>query len=171
MDNLLFPQGLFIEPKTQILYVADVSNNHVKKRYPNGDIKIAAGSPQGQSGSTADKLNGPKDVFADENENIYIADWSNQRIQYWEKDAKAGKTVAGIGTAGSRLNQFSYPSQVIIDSKNDVIVADLQNQRIMQWLPNYDPKTSAGTIIAVSHSFDFFDRNKTKAIFILGWKW
>jgi sugar lactone lactonase YvrE len=98
-DQLTFAQGLFIEPKTQIMYVADVSNNRVQKLYPNGQIATAAGQSDTRGGSTANKLNGPKDVFADENENVYVADWSNQRIQFWGKNAKNGKMVAGNGTS------------------------------------------------------------------------
>ncbi|CAF5017532.1 unnamed protein product, partial [Rotaria magnacalcarata] len=64
-----------------------------------------------------------------ENENVFIADWGNQRIQYWEKDAKSGKTAAGNGSRGSALNQFSYPSTVFFDSKKNIIVSDYDNQR------------------------------------------
>jgi len=151
LDQFEFPQGLFIEPKTQILYVTDASNNRVQKRYPNGTIKIAAGQMNGEGGSALNKLNGPKSVFADENENIVIADWDNQRITAWAKDAKSGKIIAGNGNRGSALNEFSYPSIVLRDSKKNVIVADFQNERVTQWPPTYDPKTTVGTIIAVSY--------------------
>jgi sugar lactone lactonase YvrE len=149
-DQLQFPQGLFIESKTQILYVADVSNNRVQKLYPDGTIKTAAGRADAKGGSTADTLDGPKDVYADGNENVYVADWNNQRIQYWAKNAKNGKTVAGNTTRGSALNEFSYPSQVLLDSKKNIIVADFQNERVTQWSQPYNTKSS-GTIIAVSY--------------------
>ena len=148
-DMLKVPEGLFIEPKTQILYVTDMSNNYVLKRYPNGKIQVAAGQADRSGGSTPDKLSGPKGVYADENENVYIADWSNQRIQLWTKDAKSGSTVAGNGTRGNALNEFSYPSNVILDSKKNILAVDFQNQRITQWPPTYDPKTTSGTIVAV----------------------
>jgi len=149
-DQLTFPQGLFIEPETQILYVADVSNNRVQKVYPDGRIEIAAGQLNGTAGSTADTLNGPRDVFADEHENVYIADWGNQRVQFWQKDAKSGQTVAGNGIDGRSLTEVSYPIGVSVDSKNNVIVAEYQNQRITQWAQPYSRQTSAGTVIGVS---------------------
>ncbi|CAF1251392.1 unnamed protein product, partial [Didymodactylos carnosus] len=90
----------------------------------------------------------PADVFADENENVFVADWENQRIQFWKKNAKTGETVAGNGTRGSALNEFSYPSRVLLDSKKNIIVADTQNERITRWPSTFDPKTSAGTIMA-----------------------
>ncbi|CAF3100602.1 unnamed protein product, partial [Rotaria sp. Silwood2] len=106
-DQLQYPEGLFIEPKTQILYVADASNNRIQKRYPSGEIKTAAGQANGAGGSTPNKLYSPGHVFADENENLFVADMMNQRIQYWEKDAKHGKTVAGNGSDGSALTEFN----------------------------------------------------------------
>ncbi|CAF4257615.1 unnamed protein product, partial [Rotaria sp. Silwood2] len=133
-DQLQYPEGLFIEPKKKILYVADASNNRIQKRYPSGEIKTAAGQANGAGGSTPNKLYSPGHVFADENENLFVADMMNQRIQYWEKDAKHGKTVAGNGSDGSALNEFN--------------LADLDNERITRWASTYDPKTSAGTIIA-----------------------
>jgi sugar lactone lactonase YvrE len=148
--QLTFPGGLFLEAKTQILYIADLSNNRVQKRYPNGEVITAAGQADGTAGTTADKLAIPVDVFADENENVLVTDWNNQRVQYWEKNSKSGKTLAGNGTRGSALNEFSYPSRVLMDSKRNVMVADTQNERITQWPFSFDPKTSIGTIVAVS---------------------
>ena len=150
-DQLQFPEGLFIEPKTQILYVADVSNNRVQKRYPNGTITTAAGQANGASGSTSDKLDGPRDIFADENENIFVVDSGNERIQFWKKGAKTGKMVAGNGSTGAALNEFNQPYRVVLDTKKNIIVADLQNQRITRWPSTYDPRTSVGTVVAVGY--------------------
>ncbi|CAF3789758.1 unnamed protein product [Rotaria magnacalcarata] len=147
-DQLSLPSGLFIEAKTQILYVSDNTNNRIQKRYPTGEIKTAAGKADGTGGTTLDKLSNPVDVVADENENVLVADWNNQRIQFWEKDAQIGETIAGNGSKGEALNEFSYPSRVLFDSKKNIIVADTQNQRITRWPPTYDPKTSTGTIMA-----------------------
>ncbi|CAF3682965.1 unnamed protein product [Rotaria sp. Silwood1] len=147
-DQLTFPSGLLIEPKTQILYVADIFNNRVQKRYPNGEVQTAAGRANCTPGTTPDALSNPVDVFADENENVFVTDWNNHRVQFWPKDAKSGKTVAGNGTQGSALNELSYPSRILLDSKKNVIVADTQNERITKWPFSFDPTTSVGTIMA-----------------------
>lgn len=128
-----------------------MSNSRIQKMHPNGDITTAAGLSDGTSGKAANMLSGPTDVFADEDENIFIADWGNQRIQYWEKNAKSGKTIAGNGSRGAALNEFSFPSTIFFDSKRSVIVSDYQNQRVTEWPFSFDPKTSIGTIIAVSY--------------------
>ncbi len=162
-DQLKYADGIFIEPKTQILYVSDGDNNRVQKLYPNGKLVTAAGQPNEDSGSSSNKLNGPIGVFADENENVYVTDWGNQRIQFWPKNAKSGKTVAGNGSRGSALSEFSGPIRVLVDSKKNIIAVDYQNQRITQWPPTYKPNTS-GKIIAVCYEF-YFLVNKMKYIF------
>lgn len=147
-NDFAFPGGLFIEPKTQSLYVADIQNNRVMKSLGYGEMVTVAGQSNGRAGSTDDTLWLPVDVFADEDENVYVADWSNHRIQYWRKNATSGITVAGNGTRGSALNQFSYPSRVVVDSKKNIFVADTQNERITKWPFSLDPKSSVGTIVA-----------------------
>ncbi|CAF4683861.1 unnamed protein product, partial [Rotaria sp. Silwood1] len=128
-DQLYLPNGIFIEPKTHILYVADMSNSRIQKRFLNGDIETAAGQANGTSGKAPNMLSGPADIFADENENIFIADWGN-------------------GSRGPALNQFSFPSTVFFDFKKNIIVSDYENQRVTQWSFSFDPKKSIGTIIA-----------------------
>ena len=158
-NQLKYGDGLFIEPKTHILYVADGANNRVQKLYPNGEIKTAAGQPNGDGGSTADLLTSPSDVFADENENVYVADLHNERIQYWPKNAKKGQMVAGNASTGSALNQFHSPTRVLLDSKKNLIIVDMLNQRVVQWSLPYDPVKSVGTLLAVSinfHSWEYF---------------
>ncbi|CAF3162159.1 unnamed protein product [Rotaria sp. Silwood2] len=121
-NQLNYPNGIFIESKTKILYIADVGNHRVQKRYPNGEIITAAGDPHGRAG-----------------------------IQYWQRDAQNGTTVAGNESLGAALNEFHFPTRVLVGSKKNIIVADSLNQQIMQWTFPYDPKKNVGTIIAVSY--------------------
>ncbi|CAF2946029.1 unnamed protein product [Rotaria sp. Silwood2] len=118
-NQLNYPNGIFIESKTKILYIADVGNHRVQKRYPNGEIITAAGDPHGRAG-----------------------------IQYWQRDAQNGTTVAGNESLGAALNEFHFPTRVLVGSKKNIIVADSLNQQIMQWTFPYDPKKNVGTIIA-----------------------
>ena len=169
-DQFKYADGLFIEPKTQILYVADAANNRVQKRYPNGKLETAAGRSDGEGGSTADKLTSPSGVFADENENVYVADLHNQRIQFWKKGAKIGETVAGNGSTGSALNELNSPIRVLLDSKKNLIVVDLQNNRVTQWSLPYDPTKSVGTLLAVITHFHMLQMRYCSLLFV-GWKW
>jgi DNA-binding beta-propeller fold protein YncE len=80
-NQLRMPLGLFIEPKTQILYVTDGGNNRIQKRYPNGETQTVAGQQNGDGGSSPSTLSNPVHAVADAYENVYVADWKNQRIQ------------------------------------------------------------------------------------------
>lgn len=145
--QLNYPTGIFIEPNSQIIYVADTGNDRIQKRYPNGTIVTAVGANQ--------NLSRPQDVIADEHENIFVVDSNNQRVVYFEKGSLNGKTVAGNTTRGSLLNELSYPSRVMITSTKDLIIADTNNQRIVLWSFPYDPSTSQGKVIAGGHGAGF----------------
>ena len=141
--QLNHPRGIFIEPNSQIIYVADTGNNRIQKRYPNGTIVTAVSANQ--------NLSRPQDVIADESENIFVVDSNNQRVVYFEKDGQTGQTVAGNSTRGPLLNELTYPSRIMITSTKDLIIADTNNQRIVLWSFPYDPSKSVGTIIAGGH--------------------
>lgn len=47
-------------------------------------------------GVSASQLNSPGRVLLDSNENLYITDTSNHRIQFWTKNAANGTTIAGV---------------------------------------------------------------------------
>ena len=66
-NELSLPLGLFIEPKTQILYIADGQNNRIQKVYPNGKVVTAAGQADGSGGSSTSTLANPVHATADEN--------------------------------------------------------------------------------------------------------
>lgn len=67
--------------------------------------------------------------------NIYVADYSNNRVQKWVPGAASGITVAGGNGVGSNANQLYYPKDVFVDTKGNVYVADFGNARIQKWIP------------------------------------
>ncbi|CAF1261064.1 unnamed protein product [Rotaria magnacalcarata] len=85
----------------------------------------------GVSGSTADKLNGPWNIYVDTSSNLYIADALNHRIQKWAQGATTGTTIAGTsGTPGSSPMLLNTPKDVFVDSLENIYVADSGNRRI-----------------------------------------
>ena len=106
----------------------------IQQLLSNGEIKTIAGDPNGSSGTDNDRLNAPSAIYVDDNQNLFIADTNNHRVQKWEKDSSSGTTVAGqTGNAGSALNQLHSPQALWIDSKNNLYIADLSNHRIVKW--------------------------------------
>ncbi|CAF3390623.1 unnamed protein product [Rotaria socialis] len=85
----------------------------------------------GVSGSTADKLNAPWNIYVDTTNNLYIADAQNHRIQKWAQGATTGTTIAGSsGTSGSSSTLLNIPKDVFVDSSENIYVADSGNHRI-----------------------------------------
>ncbi|CAF1224557.1 unnamed protein product, partial [Didymodactylos carnosus] len=87
------------------------------------------------SGST--QVSAPYDVAIDSNQNIYVADYNNQRVQQWQSGQKNGSTIAGVtGQGGNGFNQFNRPTSVFVDTNGNLYVADRDNYRIQRWAPN-----------------------------------
>ena len=85
----------------------------------------------GSSGTGANQLNQPVNLFVDANYNMYIADTGNHRIQFWRAGATSGTTIAGTpGSAGSGVTQLNSPSDVSVDTSGNIYVADRYNNRI-----------------------------------------
>ncbi|CAF1046924.1 unnamed protein product [Rotaria sp. Silwood1] len=144
-NQLNGPRGLFFHQKTRILYIADRDNHRVQQLLPNGEVKTIAGDPNGSEGAGNNRLNEPSAIYVDENQNLFIADNKNHRVQRWEKDSLSGTTVAGQpGIPGSALNQLDSPQAIWVDSKNNLYIADMGNQRIVKWSTGQSPSVVAG---------------------------
>lgn len=106
-------------------------------------MKIVAGRTDEQ-GERNDQLYFPRGIFFDEkNQNLYIADTNNNRIQKWKIDETNGSTVAGFG--GSDRSKLTNPNSIYVDQQTEILyVVDTENHRIQRWLPN----ESEGTTIA-----------------------
>ena len=58
-------------------------------------------------GTNISDLNGPTYITIDSNDNLYIADSGNQRVQLWNYGATYGQTVAGT-TGRKSASAFSF---------------------------------------------------------------
>ncbi|HUO32357.1 MAG TPA: choice-of-anchor D domain-containing protein, partial [Bryobacteraceae bacterium] len=122
------------------IYIADQTNCVVwEVSASTNDISIFAGvTPKdcGYSGdggpATSAKLNDPAGVFVDRKNNVYIGDYSNNRIR--EVTNGTINTIAGDGTAGyigdgdpATIAELKTPVGVTVDSAGDVYIADYGN--------------------------------------------
>jgi hypothetical protein len=80
------------------LYITDRINNRVQK-FLNGTSSgiTVAGWANGTYGLSPTQLYYPKALVIDSNDNIFIADVYNHRVQMWNKSSSYGTTVAGNG--------------------------------------------------------------------------
>jgi len=103
--------------------------------------------PQGvlvADGNGLNQLNQPHFVYVDQEDTLYVSDWSNHRVMKWMKGAKEGVIVAGGQGQGSSLKQLSYPQGIFVDKSGSLYVADSANDRIVRWVKNGEE----GSIIA-----------------------
>jgi len=139
------PSGVAIDGAGNI-YIADDSNNRIRKVSPNGTITTVAGTGiagySGDGGPATDaQLNigsfgTPSSIGVDSAGNLYIADSSNQRIRKVSTNGTI-TTVAGNGTRGfsgdggpATSAELQFPWQVAVDSLGSFYISDYGNQRI-----------------------------------------
>jgi sugar lactone lactonase YvrE len=151
----LYPFGIAVNSAGN-LYIADWSNNRIRRVTPADVISTVAGSAtQGFFGdggpANVARLSGPYDVAVDGSGNLYIADYGNNRIR---KVTPAGviSTVAGNGTngwsgdGGPAINaSLSSPAGIAVDGGGNLYIADLGNERIRKVTAAGIISTIAGT--------------------------
>jgi sugar lactone lactonase YvrE len=138
------------------LYIADTASNRVRQ-VSNGVITTVAGNgtagSAGDNGSaTSAQLNSPTGVAVDSAGNLYIAEFSGNRIRKVSNGVIT--TVAGIGIAGFRGDngpatsaQLNLPRGVAVDAANNIYIGDLNNHRVRK-VSNGVITTVAGTGVA-----------------------
>jgi len=126
------------------LYLDKISNSfiipnygaHNIVRWVIGDSKwtFVAGSTTGLLGNNSASLNRPLGIALDPMGNIYIADSSNHRIQFFLSGQSSGTTIAGVtGVFGTNSNLLRQPYWVTLDNQLNLYVSDTFNHRIQMF--------------------------------------
>jgi hypothetical protein len=148
------PEGVFVDGSGNI-YIADESNNRIRKVDTNGIITTVAGSGNtlffGDGGPATDAgLYWPTGVFVDGSGNIYIADRLNNRIRMVNSNGIIA-TVAGNGSKGFSGDggpatdaSLSSPHNIVVDAAGNIFIADFSNNRIRKVDANGIISTVAG---------------------------
>ena len=89
-------------------------------------------SKWGASGSGDGELNKPSGIRLDSEDNAYIVDSANNRVQKFTRD---GRFLHQWGEEGSGEGQFNLPWGLTIDARGDVYVADWRNDRVQKFSP------------------------------------
>jgi sugar lactone lactonase YvrE len=94
---------------------------------------IVAGENSGGSG--INQLNDPTGLYIDDDQTIYVADYSNHRIMEWKRGATSGQVVARGEEQGNGTNLLTQPYDVIVDKEKDsLIICDSGvNEKVIRW--------------------------------------
>lgn len=117
------------------LYVADFGNNRIQKWIIGDRVgQTVVGHANGLWGNNTADLYGPNSIIVDDDDNLFIADQYNHRIQFYANGASHGSTFAGTGSAGSADNQLNSPHGLSRDPTTHMIyIADFSNHRVMSY--------------------------------------
>jgi len=154
------------------LYILDNYQSRVFKLDAAGNLTIFAGD--GTSGFNGDnraantaQLNGPRSMFIDAHDNIFIADADNGAIREIPKNTGpqygismtagniytvAGNVAAGLGFAGdggvATSAQLQFPDGVWVDAAGDIFIGDKGNHVIREVAAA--PGTNYGILMAAN---------------------
>jgi sugar lactone lactonase YvrE len=152
--SLLSPSSVALDASGN-LYIDDYGHERIRKVDTNGLITTVAGNGgQGYSGdggaATNASLDYPNGVAVDAFGNLYIDDFSNQRIRKVDTNGII-TTVAGngnygyTGDGGAATNASLWaPRGVAVDSLGNLYIADMENNRIRKVDTNGIITTMAG---------------------------
>ena len=84
----------------------------------------------GTPGSEDGKIDRPSGLAFDENDNLYVVDSRNNRVQVFTRD---GKFLHKWGEKGAGDGQLDIPWGIEIDRNGDVYVADWRNDRVQKF--------------------------------------
>ncbi|CAF4210931.1 unnamed protein product, partial [Adineta steineri] len=93
---------------------------------------IAAGT--GCAGSTSNTLHDPRGIFVDTDLNLYVADYTNNRVQKFLSQQVNGITLAGTGATGTI--SLNGPCGIVLDADGYVFISEYLNNRIVGSGPN-----------------------------------
>jgi large repetitive protein len=124
------------------LYIADMTNNRIRKVNPSGVISTVAGTGtrgfSGDGGSaTQAVLSEPAAVAIDPAGNLYIADSDNNRVREVSASTSLIETICGTdneqfaGDAGpANLANLYGPYALFFDQSGNLFVADMFHNRV-----------------------------------------
>ncbi len=155
-QQFTYPYGLEVDGSNR-LYVAD-SINHRVQVFTIGSSTwdyLATIGTTGLSGSGNMQFNTPYGVASGLDGKLYIADYSNSRIQVFNPDRTYFSTIGTVGQQITSNEEFYYVHTVAVGA-NRIIVDDSGNHRIQVFDLNHTYLFTIGTPGRIGEAYTHF---------------
>lgn len=126
------PIGVAVDAEKNV-YVMDAGNSRVQKFDQNGKFLLMWGSKGDGDGQFNIRMPDEGSVAVDAEENVYVGDADNYRVEKFDRN---GKFLTEWGTQGTGDSQFTEIADIAIDNQNDVYVSDFQNDTVQKFNSN-----------------------------------
>ncbi len=129
-----WPAGITIDSEDN-LFIADSYNNKIRKIDTNGNVSTLAGTTLGfdNGAGTLAKFHYPLGICVDAQNNIYTADYGNDKIRKIDENNEvstlAGSSRGYLEGIGSTA-RYNRPFGITVDSNGTIFVADTFNNRV-----------------------------------------
>lgn len=146
------PTGVAVDSSGNV-YVADTTNNRIRKITPTGSVSTLAGQSNAlflDGNGTSAAFSAPVGVAVDSSGNVYVADAGNNAIRKITPAGDVTTLAGGNGPPGAidgpgATATFGSPQGVAVDSAGNVYVADSDNNRIRKITSGGVVSTLAGS--------------------------
>jgi hypothetical protein len=128
-ESLRYPAGIALDSQGNA-YVAFAESRRVLKFAPTADKSLRFLFDWGGQGVGNGQFADVYEVAVDRNDNVYVADGGNHRIQVFDSE---GNYLTQWGAKGSEPGQFNYPAGIAFDRVGNIYVADHSNHRIQKF--------------------------------------
>jgi sugar lactone lactonase YvrE len=119
------------ENQTEDLVSSRIPNFTDDTRWSQDGVTVAGSK---RWGTSLAHLNFPSGIYVDDEETVFIADYSNNRVVKWKSGATTGEIVIGEGAQEDRSDRLRHPKDLIFHkASNSFIIADEGNRRVARW--------------------------------------
>ena len=120
-----------------MVYCSDEHENTISSFDPDAVVTYPEAGPGpndregwGVEGSDEGQLNGPSGLAFDANDDLYVTDSLNNRVQ---KFSKGGDFILAFGRYGTGDGEFNRPWGITVDGEGAVYVVDWGNPRVKKF--------------------------------------
>lgn len=144
-----YPCGIAVDA-AGTLYLADTSNNAIRKVTPGGEVTTWVGGSKGLvDGKGRDaKFNNPTGIALASDGTLYVADSNNNCIRKvapsGEVTTVAGASAPGLVDGNREIARFNYPCGLALDGQGNLLVGEILNHTIRRVAPDGVVTTLAG---------------------------